>query len=593
MNNIVSDLASIQKIPATACAQADGSVFLMRETGLHFESPQDAKGNTKIIWLSGPFSISFSTRDFAGGDWGRVIEWKDGDGKLHVFTVSMSQLASSPSDVWSELASGGLAISSSRQSRDLLATYIQTLQVEKSARTVTKTGWAPGGRYVTSSGEVIGQDENDIIFYRGDCAGKSVKGTDEEWKRSVAALARGNSRLMLSILAGFAAPLLSICGEAGGGFHFRGSSSVGKTTALKVAASVVGGEVKSWRATSNGLEGIATAHNDCVLLLDEINQCSPLEVGETAYMLANGIGKLRASRLGVARQPAEWRTLFLSSGEQDLESILSSVRKKTMAGMEIRMLSVPADAGAGLGIFEELHGRKTPGALAEDIAFASAKFAGSAQKAWLEFLTDDIVREHVGSAIRKSIDLFSDSLLNDNDDGQVRRAARRFAVLWAAGNSTTELTGWTKSEVKNAIIKCFEAWKFNFQSDSNSGTKEESQIIDQALSFLQMHSQTRFQSLSSDDLSQSFFIKDRVGFRRVNDATGEIEYIVFPDAFKKELVKGFDWRDASKTLVKAGIMKRFGREFTKKESLPGLGRQRVYILSMSAISDDHISNDNF
>lgn len=599
MSNIVSSpasnsniaIAAVQKVPASALAQADGSVFIMRETGLHYESQPDAKGNTKIVWLAGNFNISFSTRDFFGEQWGRVIEWKDNDGKPHFLVVSMSELASAPAEAWAALASGGLAISSSRPGRDLLSTYIQTLPAHQAARTVNKTGWAPGNRYVMRSGEIIGQDENDIIFYQGDTlAGGSVRGTVEEWRGTVAALARGNSRLMLSIMAGFAAPLLTICGESGGGFHLRGASSVGKTTALRVAASVAGAEVKSWRATGNGLEGVAASYNDALLLLDEINQCAPAEIGETAYMLANGTGKLRASRSGSARQPATWKTLFLSSGEQDLESILSSVKKKTMAGMEIRMLSLPADAGSEMGIFEDLHGRKTPGELAEDITYAASRFFGSAQREWIEFLSDPIVRDHASKAMRNAIDRITSDLLNEGDSGQLRRAARRFAVLCAAGQATTDLTGWSKAEAKDAVVKCFEAWKSCFQPESG-GIKEDSQIVDQTVSFIQTHSQTRFQSLSADVQIPSM-VRDRVGFRRAND-DGEIEYIVFPDAFKKEIAKGFDWRDVSKTLVKAGIMKRFGREFTKKESLPGLGRQRVYILTLSAADDNDVDDKNF
>ena len=64
---------------------------------------------------------------------------------------------------------------------------------------------------------------------------------------------------------------------AGGGIHFRSASSTGKSTALHVAGSVWGGGdatgyVRSWRATANGLEGVALNHCDTLLCLDELSQ---------------------------------------------------------------------------------------------------------------------------------------------------------------------------------------------------------------------------------------------------------------------------------------------------------------------------------
>ena len=62
-----------------------------------------------------------------------------------------------------------------------------------------------------------------------------------------------------------------------GGFHYRGDSSGGKTTALKLAASVYGGTsyLQRWRSTDNALEATAAQHSDCLLILDELAQTDP------------------------------------------------------------------------------------------------------------------------------------------------------------------------------------------------------------------------------------------------------------------------------------------------------------------------------
>lgn len=121
----------------------------------------------------------------------------------------------------------------------------------------------------------------------------SIAGTVDDWRDSVSRLASGNSRLIFALSAAFASSLVKMMGEDFGGFHFRGTSSSGKTTALKMAASVWGDPAtypRLWRTTANGLEGLAALHNDGLLILDKLSQIDPKEAGEAAYLLANGQG---------------------------------------------------------------------------------------------------------------------------------------------------------------------------------------------------------------------------------------------------------------------------------------------------------------
>jgi uncharacterized protein (DUF927 family) len=69
------------------------------------------------------------------------------------------------------------------------------------------------------------------------------------WRAEVASLCSGNTRLLFAVSVCFAAPMLYPIGGESGGFHFRSNSSDGKTTALRVAASVCGGAdfMQRWR----------------------------------------------------------------------------------------------------------------------------------------------------------------------------------------------------------------------------------------------------------------------------------------------------------------------------------------------------------
>lgn len=210
-----------------------------------------------------------------------------------------------------------------------------------------------------------------------------MAGTLEEWQTSVARYCVGNSRLIFAVASAFAGTLLTLTDEGGGGFHCRGRSTIGKSTALLVAGSVWGGDsskgyLDTWRATINGLETVAELHNHGLLCLDEISQCDPRTIGETAYMLANGIGKARMTRAGGTRRRLEWDLIFLSNGEQSLSDLAAQAGQRTRGGQEARMCDVEADAGKGMGLFEEFHGMASPDALARHLSAASRKYYGTA-----------------------------------------------------------------------------------------------------------------------------------------------------------------------------------------------------------------------
>ena len=181
--------------------------------------------------------------------------------------------------------------------------------------------------------ETIAADDAERIVFQSDNAVENTftqRGTPEQWRDRVGALCAGNSRLAFSVACAFAGALLRPAGMESGGFHFRGDSSSGKTTALKVAASVNGGAsyLQRWRATENALEATAAQHSDCLLILDELAQIDPKTAGECAYMLANEQGKARATRSGTPRARQVWRLLFLSAGELGLADHMAEGQKR-------------------------------------------------------------------------------------------------------------------------------------------------------------------------------------------------------------------------------------------------------------------------
>ena len=279
----------------------------------------ETKDGTEWCWFCSPLEIEAVTRDSNGEEWGRLLVVTDRDGRRHPWAMPMAMLAGDGTIYREKLLSLGLELAPSKFGKDALHDYISTMRVQERARCVPRVGWH--GRVFVLPNESYGAktDERVLLQSSGDHAFR-ISGTLDEWQKEIAGYACGNSRLAFSIAAAFAAPLVALVSGESGGFHFRGSSSIGKSTALSVAASVWGGGgvkgyIKQWRATDNGLEAVAANHCDTLLCLDELSQIDAKAAGAAAYMLANGAGKSRSGRGGEARPTHEWRALFLSNGE--------------------------------------------------------------------------------------------------------------------------------------------------------------------------------------------------------------------------------------------------------------------------------------
>jgi uncharacterized protein (DUF927 family) len=80
----------------------------------------------------------------------------------------------------------------------------------------------------------------------------------------------------------------------------------------------------------------------------EMGLADAREVADVVYMLANESGKQRSSRDGSARRRQIWRSLFLSTGELTLAAKMGEANKRVMAGLEVRLVTLRADAGAGI-----------------------------------------------------------------------------------------------------------------------------------------------------------------------------------------------------------------------------------------------------
>lgn len=265
-------------------AEPEWDRFHVTDNGVFYKGVDRDGKPTAPEWVCSRLDVEALTRDQDGQGWGYLLAFADAAHRVKQWAMPARMLAGDGGEYRAVLLSMGLRLSASARARNLLTQYIQTRQPDEHATCTDRVGWH--GHSFVLPHETIGDDGERIVFQTENAMENTyrVRGTVEAWKERVAALCVGNSRLAFSVACAFAGALLRPSGMESGGFHFRGDSSSGKTTALKVAASVFGGAnyLQRWRTTDNALEAIAAQHCDGLLILDELAQVDPKTAGECA-----------------------------------------------------------------------------------------------------------------------------------------------------------------------------------------------------------------------------------------------------------------------------------------------------------------------
>jgi len=609
--------------------------FQLLEAGVFFTA-RDREGNDKPpLWICAPLRVTACTHTDDGNGWGYLLEFEDRDGHAKQWAMPSSLLSGEGSEWAARLRDMGLRMAPGTPQRNLVAQYIDTRNPVARVICTERLGWHPGGVFVLPSGCIGGPtagaaDEATSASKASDANEDSTQarryvfqsesgmentfrraGTLAHWQAHVARLCEGNSRFIFALCCAFAGPLMRPAGIESGGFHFRGDSSKGKTTSLKVAASVWGRPtyMQRWRTTDNALEATAVQHCDGLLILDEIGQVDGKVVGDCAYLLANEQEKNRNTRGGMNRKRRTWRLLFLSSGEKSLADHMAEAGRRVMAGQEVRMVDIPLDAGLGMGGVECLHEHDGPAALADAVTAAGAKFYGTAGRTWLEWLAAHF--EGLASRVAPLIERYRSEMVPEAASEQVRRVGTRFALVAAAGELAISagVAPWPAGAAADAARHCFNAW---LMARGHLDNGEDAAMLRQVRAFLEKNGDALFTwtHRAMDDHRGNTPL--RVGFKRMVNEEGEplkidsateylerrstssektdacVEYMVLPEAFKRDVCKGFDSSAVAILLRARGHLRHERDRTTNKQRLPGIGPAPVpvYHIKPSIFADE-------
>lgn len=553
----------------------------------HHGIKDDTETDTLIC---SPLEVLAVTRDAQGENFGRLVRFlPHGSSVWREWAAPMEMLAGDGSELRAVLLSLGVTIP--HKQRQALMDYLMASTPPRHALAATRTGWH-GPELFVMPRRVIG--DGDVVFQSSQAGNHEYDraGTLADWQTEIAARCVGNPVLILSVCAALAGPLLFLLDADGGGFHLLGDSSSGKSIALMVASSVWGKPrdfLRTWNATSTGLEGVATLRNDTLLALDEIGEAKAQDVGGIIYALGNGTGRQRGKVSGLPQQVQKWRVMVLSSGELTMSKHMESAGVRSKAGQELRLLDVPAYRR--FGAYDELHGQALPhdsgtedGRKGAGRAFAdllkriSAQQYGYAGPAFVESLVQATQQGNQEAIAQLEAAYAAIRQRFPTGTGQEARAAARFALAGLAGEMASQsgLLPWPQGTATTAMLELFNAWA----SFRGRGQSEDAKILRAISGYIDRHV-ARFSNLEGTD---PYPIHERAGWYR---AYGEGRLYLFTPAALAEAAQGFDLKRVLSCLDNAGAIADRDQDgsgrFTRRVRIPGEGLARVYAISSAAL----------
>ncbi len=347
----IQDLVSDAPVPADAIVPPGWS---LSSSGVFEEKRRiNVDTNEPEVVLTAiapvPIVITGRLRDVADGTESVRLEWPR-DGRWIHATVRRAIIASARTLV--DLADQGLPVTTNTASAlaqflaDLEAANLDILPRAQVSATLgwqhTEGSWSflwghtllrPKAHPATLNSDLESlrpqEWDSDAIAFHGADRGDiqiadsfHAAGTEDAWKAAIYQVAP-YPRAAIALYASLSVPCLALLGAPNFIIDWCFTTSTGKTTTLRMAASCWGNpderDVSSvlgtWDVTRTWIERMSTVLNGLPLCLDDTKRARhPKLVGQTLYDVASGRGRGRGTPRGMQRA-GSWTTVLLSTGE--------------------------------------------------------------------------------------------------------------------------------------------------------------------------------------------------------------------------------------------------------------------------------------
>lgn len=395
------------------------------------------------------------------GAWFRVYRVTDLDGQMSRVAVPF---AAGEHELFQRLAAAGYPAPLLRPDRAALLRKLGAQETDRRLTIATMPGWVGGTDAFATADRVYGADPRSVMVDLGSLGANGraqVSGTVSDWQSKVAGLALGNALAMFCIEMQFATPLMDLTGDESGGVQAVGGTSIGKSSMLVGADSVWGLGAESWHSTRNGLDLLAASRNGMPLLLDESQLAgeTPKEIAETilhaGYRLQGGRDKARRTD----HAPRwSWRLLFLGTSEKTQAEMARDAGVPLQGGQIVRNADVQADAGRGMGAWEDIHGAKSSAQFSDRYREAGLRYRAASAAAFLERLVADVAhdRDAVKAEAEQHVAVFRREAMVSGAAGIEARVMRRFGLPYAGAIIARRygVLDWSERDILQAALRC-------------------------------------------------------------------------------------------------------------------------------------------
>jgi hypothetical protein len=413
----------------------------------------DDKGNASRVFTM-PVFISAILRDDDDVQHIR-ISWRqvEPSGKAEWRARIVQQETVSSKTKIERLSRYGMAVNSTNSTKLIafLAAYMHAnAHATPFASATRHLGWQKNGAFlwgnrVIEGGQVHRVDEGSVekwttrtcVFSEeDDSLGELRKcyrgsGALKTWRDAMGMMMK-HRHARLAVLASFSTPLMEVlskrsCFVPNFAVDFANTTSTGKTTILRLAASVWGNPLEnddntsliaSWGATDSYIERVASIRSHLPLFLDDTKRARLGAVPRIVYMVASGQGEGRAT-IGGVQERRRFRTVLISTGEMRLVDFSEDGGTR---GRTIQMWGPPLGTPS----------QETATMIGEVMAVLSTNYgvAGPAFVKWLTSLTPKALEQ-----VREKFEGAREFYVNlAGANGAVSRQAPMFALL-----ETTEM----------------------------------------------------------------------------------------------------------------------------------------------------------
>jgi putative DNA primase/helicase len=533
--------------------------------------------------IAGPAWVSALTRQPRGSAWGFIVNWIDRDEIQRKRAIMVTRFHEDGKTLAQELAFEGLEIVPGRETE--LSKYLGQFKPYARLVSMERSGWldSPDGSltFVTPAATIQKKGSKQEVVFQPErhsptALTMTASGTLESWQENVAARCKWQPFLIFMLCAAFAGALLKHARQDSGGFHLYTRSSQGKTTAAQIAASVWGcgadpadapdlAFIRKWHSTANALEGLAAAHTDGILILDELNTCQTKDFGNVVYNLLGGQGKNAMDTSRNLKKQRAWRILLLSTGEvTSQQKIEEDLKRSAKAGQMVRLIDIPAD-----GIIQNVGDTRE---FVNQLKLACSKHYGTAGPEFTHRIIDGLAGARELQEIVLALKAEAATRLTPKGaENEVARATERFALVEVAGllAVAASVLPFNEQEVQDAVKTVHSAWL-----QEAVAIPDVVRGVEAVRQFILRHQDSRFKPVNSktDSDDKVIILRDLAGYHDTDNRL----YLFTADAFR-EACRGANHNQVATELLKRGLL--FVNESDRRQSkhlIPDKGPLRFF-----------------